>query len=303
MTAPLPRPSSGSTRAHPASGPPRADCVADTAGGLTFDLAGLPGRAVRATGGAALLLRPRDRGTGPVPLPLTPVGGGRLRAALPRTVPLPEGHWAAWLRVPGTADQRLAPGAHHLGPLTAARAADAAAGRVVARLPYATRGGSLSLRSWLRAPHAEAVEVTGEAGRLTVTGRLHGAAFTAHAYGEIRPAGAPGPACRVPVTPAPDPAHPLTEGTAFTLALPHADLAADGRPRTWSLWLRPAGEAGPEASLARLLGPGGVTTAPRPHPSLALPGPRGALRADPLYTPTHDLTLRLSPVLPLPRRG
>ncbi|NVI28942.1 hypothetical protein EK410_06205, partial [Streptomyces sp. CAI-17] len=59
----------------------------------------------------------------------------------------------------------------------------------------------------------------------------------------------------------------------------------------------------PEARLARLLGPGGVTTAPTPHPPLALPGPRGPLHAAPLYTPGHDLTLRLSPALPPPRRG
>ncbi|PKR42153.1 hypothetical protein CWE27_27085, partial [Streptomyces sp. EAG2] len=176
-------------------------------------------------------------------------------------------------------------------------------GRVVARLPYATRGGRLSLRSWLRAPHAEALGLSAGPGRLTVTGRLYGAAVTAHAYGEIRAVGAPGPACRVPVTPTPEPAHPPTEGTPFTLTLPHTDLAADGRPRTWSLSLRPAGETGPEARLARLLGPGGVTTAPTPHPPLALPGPRGPLHAAPLYTPSHDLTFRISPAMPLPRRG
>ncbi|MEU2652307.1 MULTISPECIES: hypothetical protein [Streptomyces] len=303
MTALLPGLPPGSTGPVPAAGPPRADCVADTAGGLTFDLAGPDGLSGRAVDGAALLLRPRERGTDAVPLPLTPVGGGRLRAALPRTVPLPEGHWDAWLRLPGSPDRRLAPGAHHLGPLTAARAADAAAGRVVARLPYATRGGRLSLRSWLRAPHAEALGVVAGPERVTVTGRLYGAAVTAHAYGEIRAVDAPGPACRVPVTPTLEPARPPVEGTPFTLTLPHPDLAADGRPRTWSLWLRPAGETGPETRLARLLGPGGVTTAPTPHPPLALPGPRGPLHAAPVYTPSHDLTFRLSPAVPLPRRG
>ncbi|MFD5183021.1 hypothetical protein ACFWMQ_10400 [Streptomyces sp. NPDC058372] len=297
MTALLPRPSSDGTGPRPAAGPPRADCVADTAGGLTFDLAGPGGRD---TGGAALLLRPRDRGTAAVPLPLTPVGGGRLRAALPRTVPLPEGHWDAWLRLPGTADRRLAPGAHHLGPLTAARAADAAAGRVVARLPYATRGGRLSLRSWLRAPHAEAVALRADDRRFTVTGRLYGAVVTAHAYGEIRAADSSAPRCRVPLAATPAPAHPLAEGTPFTLTLPHTALTPDTRPRTWSVWLHPAGETGPEARLSRLLGPGGVTTAPRPHPAVTLPGP---LRAEPHYTPTHDLALRLTPPLPAPRRG
>ncbi|MEY6569749.1 hypothetical protein AB8B12_33480, partial [Streptomyces sp. PGLac3x] len=118
--------------------------------------------------------------------------------------------------------------------------------------------GRLSLRSWLRAPHAEALGLVAGPGRLTVTGRLYGAAVTAQAYGEIRTVDVPGPACRVPVTPAPEPAHAPTEGTPFTLTLPHTALAADGRPRTWSLWLRPSGETGPEARLARLLGPGGV---------------------------------------------
>ncbi|WP_261340430.1 hypothetical protein [Streptomyces sp. FR-008] len=217
-------------------------------------------------------------------------------------MPLPEGHWDAWLRLPGSPDRRLAPGAHHLGPLTAARAADAAAGRVVARLPYATRGGRLSLRSWLRAPHAETLGLSAGPGRLTVTGRLYGAAVTAHAYGEIRAVDAPGPLCRVPVTPTPEPGHPPTEGTPFTLTLPHPDLAADGRPRTWSLWLRPAGATGPEARLARLLGPE-ASPPHRPPPAPRLPGPRGPLHAAPLYTPGHDLTLRLSPALPPPRRG
>ncbi|MBV1952847.1 hypothetical protein KUG12_00385, partial [Streptomyces sp. BV333] len=71
MTALLPGPPPGSTGPVPAAGPPRADCVADTAGGLTFDLAGPDGLSGRAVDGAALLLRPRERGTDAVPLPLT----------------------------------------------------------------------------------------------------------------------------------------------------------------------------------------------------------------------------------------
>ncbi|MDX6362250.1 MAG: hypothetical protein QOC85_1253, partial [Streptomyces sp.] len=65
--------------------PPRADCIADSAGGLTFDITetGEPGDAL-------LVLRRRE-GHEEVSLPLTPAADGRLRAALPSSVALPEG--------------------------------------------------------------------------------------------------------------------------------------------------------------------------------------------------------------------
>jgi hypothetical protein len=113
------------TLARPTA-PLRADCIADSAGGLTFDVT------VDGGGGAAhLVLRRRD-GHEEVFLPLTPAADGRLRAALPSSVGLPEGHWDAYARV-GDGERRLMPGLMDL------RAADG-------RVPYETRHGNLSLR-------------------------------------------------------------------------------------------------------------------------------------------------------------
>ncbi len=64
--------------------PPRADCIADSAGGITFDIVG------DASPGAVLVLRRRGGKTAAdvMRLPLTPAGEGRLRAVLPSTVEL-----------------------------------------------------------------------------------------------------------------------------------------------------------------------------------------------------------------------
>lgn len=91
----------------------RADCVADSAGGLTFDVT-----AGGASGTAHLVLRRRE-GQEEVGLPLAPAGDGRLRAALPSTVALPEGRWDAYARVSDDEPLRLAPGATDLRALTA----------------------------------------------------------------------------------------------------------------------------------------------------------------------------------------
>ncbi|PWI19462.1 hypothetical protein DI272_38885 [Streptomyces sp. Act143] len=113
------------TLARPTA-PLRADCIADTAGGLTFDVT------VDARGGAAHLVLRRREGHQEVFLPLTPGTGGRLRAALPSSVLLPEGCWDAYARVADD-EWRLMPGVMDL------RAADG-------RVPYETRHGNLSLR-------------------------------------------------------------------------------------------------------------------------------------------------------------
>ncbi|NUQ98920.1 MAG: hypothetical protein HOY79_20950, partial [Streptomyces sp.] len=67
------------TTEAPQSTPLRADCIADSAGRLTFDV-----RAVGETATALLVLRRRDsRYTNDdVYLPRTPAADGRLRAAL-----------------------------------------------------------------------------------------------------------------------------------------------------------------------------------------------------------------------------
>jgi hypothetical protein len=106
--------------------PLRADCIADSAGGLTFDVS-----ASGATEAAHLVLRHRE-GNEEVTLPLTPATKGRLRAALPSSVALPEGHWDAYARVTEGQPHRLAPGAMKVHSLAS-------------RVPYATRQGNLSV--------------------------------------------------------------------------------------------------------------------------------------------------------------
>ncbi|MFI7414240.1 hypothetical protein ACIBU0_36895 [Streptomyces sp. NPDC049627] len=106
--------------------PLRADCIADSAGGLTFDVS-----ATGATDEAHLVLRHRE-GHEEVSLPLTPAAHGHLRAALPSSVALPEGHWDAYARVTEEEPHRLAPGAMQVHSLAS-------------RVPYETRQGNLSV--------------------------------------------------------------------------------------------------------------------------------------------------------------
>lgn len=106
--------------------PLRADCIADSAGGLTFDVS-----ATGATEPAHLVLRHRE-GHEEVTLPLTPATKGHLRAALPSSVALPEGHWDAYARVTEGVPHRLAPGDMDVNPLAS-------------RVPYETRQGNLSV--------------------------------------------------------------------------------------------------------------------------------------------------------------
>lgn len=132
------------TTLAPQSTPPRADCIADSAGGLTFDVT-----AGGEAGSAHLVLRRRE-GREEVCLPLAPAADGRLRAALPSIVALPEGRWDAYARVDAGEPRRLVPGVTDLRSL-AARIPSGSRGHVAVRIPYATRQGNLTVRSWLRA--------------------------------------------------------------------------------------------------------------------------------------------------------
>ncbi|MET9829986.1 hypothetical protein ABZ078_11835 [Streptomyces sp. NPDC006385] len=114
------------TRPVSHAAPLRADCIADSAGGLTFDVS-----ATGATEPAHLVLRHRE-GHEEVTLPLTPATKGHLRAALPSSVALPEGHWDAYARVTDEEPHRLAPGAMKVHSLAS-------------RVPYKTRQGNLSV--------------------------------------------------------------------------------------------------------------------------------------------------------------
>ncbi|MEU9168094.1 hypothetical protein AB0D34_09895 [Streptomyces sp. NPDC048420] len=254
----------------------RADCVADSAGGLTFDVT-----AGGASSTAHLVLRRRDRHE-EVGLPLAPVADGRLRAALPSTVALPEGRWDAYARVADGGPLRLAPGATDLRALTA-RTPSGSRGHVAVRIPYATRQGHLTVRSWLRAPHAEAAEPHVERAGLTVRGRLYGAFFAADAYAEVRPRHSPGPARRTEVT--------VDEARfAFSVAYPLLG------PGVWDLWLRPHGETGPRVRIARLLDDIADKKPVFTYPRVRVRTPNGPVEAGPYYTRDNDLSVSVTAV-------
>ncbi|MEF3116172.1 hypothetical protein [Streptomyces chrestomyceticus] len=281
----------GARTAAGAAQPLRADCIADSAGGLTFDITTPQG--TRPVWSAALVLSPRDGGAGEeLRLPLGPNGSGCLRAVLPSTVALPEGRWNTYADLgDGRGPQRLLPGVTDLSPLVDRRPL-AGIGRLGVRIPYATRSGSLALRSWLRGPHAEAGEVLVDAAGVTVAGRLYGAALGpgARAEATIR-RGTPeaaGPASRVTV--------PLTgDGPDFVFTLPHARFAErwQGGSERWDLWLRVTEEAEP-VRIARLLDDVPEKAETVSHPARSAGRPADRLLIGPSYTRDNDLTVRVT---------
>jgi hypothetical protein len=263
--------------ASPAA-PLRADCIGDSAGGLTFDVA-----AHGDTGAALLLLRRRDADAvdDTVGLPLAPAAEGRLRAALPSSVALPEGRWDAYARVSGGEPRRLVPGVTDLRSL-ADRAPGGLLGHVAVRIPYATRQGNLTVRSWLRAPHAETAEPCLTEGGLGVRGRVYGTRLAPGAHAELRarPGVGEGGVRRLDVT---------ADRADFGFTVPHDVLA----PGLWDLWLRPAGEWGPVVRLARLLH--GIADKRRlPLPRARVRTPYGPVEAVPYYTRDNDLSVSVT---------
>ncbi|WSJ91414.1 FixH family protein [Streptomyces sp. NBC_01304] len=258
--------------------PTSADCAADTAGGLTFDLAdpGLPGA-------AHLRLHRRESGQ-EVRLPLTPAGDGRLRAVLPSSVALPEGRWDVYAEQADGSSERLVPGLNDLRALVD-RAPGEARDHVAVRIPYATKHGNLTVRAWHRAPHAEAGELCIEEAALTVRGRVYGAALTAGAYAEARSRKEAGLARRAELT---------AEGAEFAFTVDYAALAAQGG--TWDLWLRPAGEQGPEVRVARLLDDVVDKKPIFTYPAAVLVGQDGPVQAGPYYTMDNDLSVQIAEV-------
>ncbi|GAQ64657.1 hypothetical protein [Streptomyces scabiei] len=250
--------------------PARADCVADFAGGLTFDL-GAPG----VTGAAHLVLHLRG-GEHRTRLPLTPAGDDRLRAALPTGTDLPEGRWDVYLQVADEEPHRLAPGLNDLRSLVD-RAPAPAAARV--RIPYGTKHGNLSVRSWERSPHAEAGALHIGEGGLEVTVRVYGAALTPEAYAELTDRAGRSPAVRAGLVP------DDRGGLRFTV--PYGTL----RPGTWDLWLRPRGETGPRARVARLLDDIVEKASVLVYPGERAETGHGPVRATPFYTADNDLSV------------
>ncbi len=269
----------GNGRPAPAAPPrrPRADCVADSAGGLTFDVTTTDGRE---DWGSALLLR-RRYGPGPggsVRLPLVPSGSGRLRAALPSTMVLAEGRWDAFLALPGAEPQRLRPGDCDLGPLVE-RVPGVHRTWLGVRIPYATRQDNLTVRAWLRWPHAEMDRITGAGDGLVVRGRLYGASIGRGARLEARTAQQGGGPVHAAVRPV------AGEEPAFDCELTCGALAGPG---LWHLWLR-ASEAAEPVRLARLLDDLPDKRRLTPCPPLAFDG----LSVTACFTAANDLALRV----------
>ncbi|QFR97574.1 hypothetical protein GBW32_07005 [Streptomyces tsukubensis] len=257
-------------------GPPCADCIADSAGGLTFDLADPGGEGI-----AHLLLR-RRVDEDEVRLPLTPTGDGRLRAALPSTVELAEGRWDAYAELYGAEPERLVLGVGDLRSLLD-RSPSGSLGHVAVRIPYVTKYGNLTVRSWRRAPHAEAGEIHVGTGTTTVSGRLYGTQLGAGAYAEAR-YGADGGAVRR--------AEATGVGAEFTIALDHPGLAESARG-DWQLWLRPSGESGPEVRLARLLDDVVDKRQIYTYPAVVCAAADGSALVGPAFTQDNDLVIRV----------
>ncbi|WP_055492621.1 hypothetical protein [Streptomyces sp. TP-A0356] len=251
----------------------QADSVADAAGGLTFDIGGT-GEA----GPAHLVLRRRDGEE--VALPLTPAEGGRLRAALPSSVELPEGRWEAYARFAEGEPRRLVPRVNDLRSLVDRVPGDTDA-RIAVRIPYTTKEGTLAVRSWLRAPHAEAGEVHIDEGELRVSGRVYGTGLAPEAYVEVRARGGPNAVLRVDVT---------ARDTEFGFTVPFARLA----PGIWDLWLSPAGEQGPRVRVARLLDDIADKKPIIRYPKASVRAEHGEVEARPYYTVDNDLSVTVS---------
>lgn len=273
MTTTAESPGTGS-----ASAAPRVDCIADSAGGVTFDVI------ATADTDATLVLRRRGPNPGAdVLLPLTPAAEGLLRAVLPSTVDVAEGVWDTWLRFGEGAERRLEPGIRDLRALVD-REPGADAERIAVRIPYPGRSGELVVRSWLRRPHAETGTIGFDGAAVTVQGRLYGTELGPGAAVEARLRGGGGRVHRVAAS---------AEGDGFTFTLPYAPLAEglDAKEWLWDLWLL-TGADGPAVRLARIL-----DDVPLKQAIFVYPGSKaGAAVVRPYYTGANDLSVRVDAV-------
>jgi hypothetical protein len=231
---------------QPAQRGSAADCTADSAGGLTFDIRLSPAEAQDREPGLLLRRRPGPSGeTEEIRLPLSPLQEaepGTLRAVLPSTVRMTEGRWNAFLALTGREPRRLVPGVNDLRALVD-RVPHECRSWLGVRIPYATKHGNLSVRAWTRWPHAEAATLRVRDGGLTLSGRLYGVDMSPTARLE---------AWARRGESAPVVAQATAEGPGkreFTAVLPYPPLAA---ARLWDLWLRPA-EGTEAVRIARIL--------------------------------------------------
>ncbi|MEV6161024.1 transferase [Streptomyces sp. NPDC052052] len=267
---------------------PRADCTAGDDGGIGFDL---DHGGHEAGPAPELLLRLRGRngsGGNTLRLPLSPLGGGRLRAVLPGSEVLAEGRWDVYVCGPGADDgarTAVEPGIRDVRLLMDR---SPRTGRITVRIPYPTADGRLAVRCWVRSPHAEAGPLTFDGDRMTVEGTLYGTRLGDGACVEARLAGAPDRVCRVPVA---------GEGSTFSFTLPFDRLRSGPvtEQQLWTLWLVPATGAGDPAEgvrVSRLL-----DDVWDRRNSFVYPGRSAGAggRAIPCYSSDNDLCVRLVP--------
>lgn len=264
----------------------RADCAADPAGALTFDLA--PATAPGPE--AVLLLRRRGAAGTTVRLPLTSTAPGRLRAVLPPSADLPEGRWDAYVEEPGSEDTlTVLPGLRDLRALVD-RAPDTGTATIRSRVPYPTLDGRLALRCWVRAPHAEAGAIRVGPSGMSAEGELYGVEAGEGAVVEARLPGEPGEPARVHRVPLTTSGQP---GGGFAFTLPYAPLATGPVPeeQLWRLWLIPS--AGAKAvRISRILDD--VWSREKTFVYPGRPVADGVL-ATPCYSAANDLCVRLVP--------
>ncbi|MEU9984608.1 glycosyltransferase family 4 protein [Streptomyces sp. NPDC050856] len=211
------------------SGAPAADCVVAEDGTLTVRL-----------------LTPRDGGRLIVGEHGFPFGADGV-ATVPAGTEFPEGVWPCQVE-PAGGGERVPLTGRAVDQRGAMRAAGRPAGPGPVRhlVPY-TRGGVLTLRSWVRSVHAEVGEIRIADRHITVSARLHGAS---RASGEpillLRRRGG-------------EPLELSFRGTrhgtdGFRFTVPCAAPAARQRDAhdVWDVWLRHDPDA-PPARLARIL--------------------------------------------------
>ncbi|MFD9907872.1 glycosyltransferase [Streptomyces sp. NPDC059063] len=200
-----------------------------------------------------LVLKPRagtDDDEVLLPFKVTADDGAYVRLMLHRSGrPMAEGYWNVHLQQ-GRAGRvrRVRAGLVETGRLLAAVPPHPSGAGFATAVPYRTKDGHLSLRTWSRAAHAELESLAVADGALALTGTVHGEAARGHHYrltahlrgsdAEVRTR------CKV-------------DGAGgFAVELPLADLAGrhPGGEAVWDLRLDPYDEKGDGMPVARLRG-------------------------------------------------
>ncbi|KAB8163395.1 glycosyltransferase [Streptomyces sp. 3MP-14] len=277
---------------RPSSAPggrPRGYAESEADGGLRVSL---DGRSLPRGEGELLLRRRHDALGREILLPLPKVRGSRRVELLldPESLELPEGRWDFFLgrNITGKA-LRVAADQVRQAALVGAPPRVGARG-VTAWIPYRTKDGNLTVRSWLRPAHAEVAEVLLDGDAVGVRalpmgqGGVAAGEWTALAEGVGENAG---PEFAVECRP--------DGASGLLLTVPHeAALAAHTTSRSdWRLALRAPDGTG--ALVARIGGDAVDRRTTDLFPALDLPHPkRGPVRLRVRYTGDHDLALTVT---------